>query len=44
VPPDVLRAVQQLAKELAVGESVVFLDGPGSIGDPPGLRASSEVR
>lgn len=34
--PDVLQAVPQLAKELAVRESVVFLDGPGSIGDPLG--------
>ena len=38
LPPDAVRAVQQLAKELAVRESMVFLDGPGFTGDPPGLR------
>jgi hypothetical protein len=38
LPPDALRAVQQLAKELAVRESMVFLDRPGFTGDPPGLR------
>jgi hypothetical protein len=33
-----LRAVRQLAEELAVRESMVFPDGPGFTGDPPGLR------
>jgi hypothetical protein len=38
LPPDAVRAVSQLGKELAVRESMVFLDGPGFTGDPPGLR------
>lgn len=33
-----MQAVRQLAEELAVRESMVFLDGPGFTGDPPGLR------
>jgi hypothetical protein len=33
-----LRAVEQLGKELAVRESMVFLDGQAFTGDPPGLR------
>ena len=37
-PPDAVRAVRQLGKELAVRESMVFLDGPAFTGDPPGLR------
>jgi hypothetical protein len=38
LPADALRAVEQLAKELAVRESMVFLDGAAFTGDPPGLR------
>jgi hypothetical protein len=38
LPPDALRAVEQLGKELAVRESMVFLDGQAFTGDPPGLR------
>jgi hypothetical protein len=38
LPPDALRAIRQLAEELAVRESVVFLDGAEFTGDPPGLR------
>ena len=38
LPPDALRAVEQLGKELAVRESMVFLDGRAFTGDPPGLR------
>jgi hypothetical protein len=38
LPPDALRAVEQLGKELAVRESMVFLDGLAFTGDPPGLR------
>ncbi len=38
LPPEALRAVEQLGKELAVRESMVFLDGPAFTGDPPGLR------
>lgn len=30
--------MKQLAKELAVRESMVFLDGSAFTGDPPGLR------
>jgi hypothetical protein len=35
---DAVRAVRQLGNELAVRESMVFLDGPAFTGDPPGLR------
>ena len=38
LPPEALRAAGQLGKELAVRESMVFLDGPAFTGDPPGLR------
>ena len=38
LPPDALRVVEQLGKELAVRESMVFLDGHAFTGDPPGLR------
>ena len=38
LPPDALRAVRELADELTVRESMVFLDGPAFTGDPPGLR------
>ena len=38
LPPDDLRALRQLAEELAVRESMIFLDGPGFTDDPPGLR------
>ena len=38
LPPDALRAVRQLAEELTVRESVIFLDGQEFTGDPPGLR------
>jgi hypothetical protein len=38
LPPEALRATRQLAGELAVRESMVFLDGAGFTGDPPGLR------
>lgn len=31
-------AVRQLAEELAVRESMVFLEGRAFAGDPPGLR------
>ncbi|MGO9080399.1 MAG: hypothetical protein ACLQDY_15375 [Streptosporangiaceae bacterium] len=44
LPPDAVRAVQQLAEELAVRESMVFLDGPGSRAIRPGCALSSEVR
>lgn len=38
LPPDALRAVRQLAEELTVRESMIFLDGGEFTGDPPGLR------
>ncbi len=38
LPTDALRTVEQLGKELAVRESMVFLDGHAFTGDPPGLR------
>jgi hypothetical protein len=38
LPPDALRTVEQLAKELAERQSMVFLDDPAFTGDPPGLR------
>ncbi len=38
LPSEALRAAEQLGKELAVRESMVFLDGPAFTGDPPGLR------
>ena len=38
LPPDALRAIRQLAEELAVRESMVFLDAADFTGDPPGLR------
>jgi hypothetical protein len=38
LPPAALQAVRQLAEELTVRESMIFLDGQGFTGDPPGLR------
>jgi len=38
LPPEALQAVGQLAKELTVRESMVFLDGRAFTGDPPGMR------
>ena len=38
LPPDAKQAVQQLAEELTVRESMIFLDGHEFTGDPPGLR------
>ena len=42
--PDALQAVRQLAEELTVRESMIFLDGPGFTGDPPGLRTIQRGR
>jgi hypothetical protein len=36
--PAALAAVSQLAEELAVHESMIFLDGREFTGEPPGLR------
>jgi hypothetical protein len=38
LPPNALHAVRQLAGELTVRESMIFLDGREFTGDPPGLR------
>jgi hypothetical protein len=42
--PPALLAVDQLAGELAVRESMIFLDGRGFTGDPPGLRTVQRGR
>ncbi len=38
LPPAALAAVRQIAEELAVRESMIFLDGRQFTGEPPGLR------
>ena len=38
LPPAVLAAVRQLAEELTVRESMIFLDGREFTGKLPGLR------
>jgi hypothetical protein len=38
LPPAALAAVRQVAEELAVRESMIFLDGREFTGAPPGLR------
>ena len=38
LPPAALAAVRQLADELTVRESMIFLDGREFTGEPPGLR------
>ena len=38
LPPAALSAIRQLAEELTVRESMIFLDGQGFTGNPPGLR------
>ena len=38
LPPAVLAAVRQVAEELTVRESMIFLDGREFTGEPPGLR------
>jgi hypothetical protein len=37
-PPAALAAVRQVAEELTVRESMIFLDGREFTGKPPGLR------
>jgi hypothetical protein len=44
LPPQALQAVQRLAAELAVRESMIFPDGSGFTGDPPGLRTVQRDR
>jgi hypothetical protein len=38
LPPAALAAVHQVAEELTVRESMIFLDGREFTGEPPGLR------
>jgi hypothetical protein len=38
LPPAALAALRQIAEELTVRESMIFLDGRQFTGDPPGLR------
>jgi hypothetical protein len=38
LPPAALASVRQVAEELTVRESMVFLDGREFTGEPPGLR------
>ena len=38
LPHAALAAVRQLAEELTVRESMIFLDGREFTGEPPGLR------
>jgi hypothetical protein len=38
LPPAALTTVRQVAGELTVRESMIFLDGRDFTGEPPGLR------
>jgi hypothetical protein len=38
LPPAALTTVRQVAEELTVRESMIFLDGREFTGEPPGLR------
>jgi len=38
LPPAALAAIRQVAEELTVRESMIFLDGREFTGEPPGLR------
>ena len=38
LPPAALASVRQVAEELTVRESMIFLDGREFTGKPPGLR------
>ena len=38
LPPTALTTVRQVAEELTVRESMIFLDGREFTGEPPGLR------
>jgi hypothetical protein len=44
LPPAALAAVRQVAEELTVRESMIFLDGRKFTGEPPGCAPSSEGR
>lgn len=38
LPSEAVRAVEELGRELAVRDSMIFLDGASFAGMPPGLR------
>jgi len=38
LPPAAVAAVRQVAEELTIRESMIFLDGRDFTGEPPGLR------
>ena len=38
LPPAAMAAVSQVAEDLTVRESMIFLDGREFTGEPPGLR------
>jgi hypothetical protein len=44
LPPAALITVRQVAEELIVRESMIFLDGREFTGKPPGCAPSSEAR
>ena len=44
LPPAALAAVRQVADELTVRESMIFLDGREFTGEPPGLRTVQRGR
>ena len=44
LPLAALAAVRQVAEELTIRESVIFLDGREFTGEPPGCAPSSEAR
>ena len=42
LPPAALAAVRQVAEELTVRESMIFLDGREFTGEPPGLLTAPD--
>jgi hypothetical protein len=44
LPAEALRELDQLATEIAVRDSMVFLDGASYMGRSPGLRSESRGR
>ena len=44
LPPAALTMVRQVAEELTIRESMIFLDGREFTGEPPGCALSSEAR
>ena len=43
LPPAALTMVRQVAEELTIRESMIFLDGRDFTGEPPGSAPSSEA-